>query len=218
MIIIDSREASKNKYVVDGLRSFGVDVRVEKLPVGDYFVAGEALVERKEAVDLAHSLRSRRLWNELLKMVDVEDNVERWLLIEGSLSLIEKFTSFNPNSIVSAILAVSDMGFKVFFTPSRRWTTIFLYRLEKKYGEKKKKIHPLRVKEKDMTLPEIQRCVLEGIPQIGPRHAIELLKYFKTLRRIAKAEVEDLMRVPGFGRKRAEIIYKVFNTEYNVDE
>lgn len=214
-IIVDSREASKNRQIIEGLQKLGVEILIEELPVGDYYIHGIAIIERKTSVDLVHSIRSKRLWDELFR-INMLEELEKYLLIEGSLALIEKFTKWSPNSVVGTVLSISNMGIKLFFSPSRKWTIIFLYQLAKKSEKIERKIYPIRIVKKSLTLPEIQQAVLEGIPGVGPTHAIKLLQYFKTIRNIANAKIDDLLCVEGIGLKRAEEIYRVFNEKYKI--
>ena len=216
MIIIDSKEASKNKSIVDGLKKLGAVVDIQPLPVADYYICGKYIVERKSSFDVAHSIRDRRLWNELLKMSVLEE-LDKWLLVEGSLSLIERFSNFKPESVSGALLSATDFGVKLFFTPSKKWTVIFLYRLSKKCEEKKEKIYPIRPVERHLTTKEKLRSVIEGIEGIGPQQADALLNHFRTLRDIANASTNDLLEVEGIGPKRAKIIYDIFRTTYDED-
>lgn len=54
---------------------------------------------------------------------------------------------------------------------------------------------------------------LESIPGIGDRRRQALLKNFGGLREVARAGVEDLVRVPGINRELAQRIYDVFHEQ-----
>ena len=82
MIVVDSKEASKNKDIVEALKKLGAEVSIKNLPAGDYHI-GKYLVERKKSIDIAGSIRDRRIFNEMLKMSQLEE-FEKWLMIEGS--------------------------------------------------------------------------------------------------------------------------------------
>jgi len=194
-IVVDSRESVATPKIVSGLKDMGIKVRVELLEAGDYYLPGEkpVLVERKHVTDL-----------------------EPVLLVEGSLALIEKFTNWNPKSIVGIINSVIlEWNVPVVTVPSQRWTVIYLASLaEDLIKEKKAKIYPLRVKEKVTRPEDYARMVVEGLPNVSGQRAINLLKHFGTVRNIANASVEELAKVEGIGRKIAEKIYGTFNIEW----
>jgi len=62
------------------------------------------------------------------------------------------------------------------------------------------------LRSKDLT-----RSVLDGIPGVGKKRKKELLKYFKSIDRIAKAEVEELCAVPGINRDLALRIMEILS-------
>lgn len=218
MITMDSREYSKNIQMAEALETRGIEVKVEQLPVGDYFLIGERkniVIERKTASDFAHSIVSRRMVDQCLMLVSVE-NAEPRILIEGSLALIKKFSNLNDFSVVGNLVSImEDWGIQVVFVPSHYWTVLYFERLHRNLGKpKEKKLHPLRVKPKTTTLGEKIRCVVEGIPNVGPTLAHNLLSYFGTVRNLAQAEPEDLVAVPKIGGKKAKKIYEVLNALY----
>ena len=60
---------------------------------------------------------------------------------------------------------------------------------------------------------------LTDIDGIGTGRARALLSYFKTLKRIREADIEELLRVPGMTRPAAEAVYRCFHSaQENADE
>ena len=53
---------------------------------------------------------------------------------------------------------------------------------------------------------------LEGIPGVGPKRRRELLRHFGGLDSVARASVEDLIKVPGIDRKVADAIYSALHS------
>jgi len=47
---------------------------------------------------------------------------------------------------------------------------------------------------------------LDGIPGIGPKKIAALLKHFGSVAAIRKADIDDIAKTPGIGRKRAQVI------------
>jgi len=214
-ISVDSREARSNPKIVEGLKANGLEVSVKALPV-DYVVEVEDgwAVERKTCIDFAKSIRDGRLWGELEKLKSIE-GLKPVLLVEGSLAVVEKFTSWAPQSIVGVLNSVMfDWNVHVVFVPSVKWTVTYLTQLAKSAEIEERKPHPLRVKQKAESPREYALMVVEGLPGISAVRARALLRHFKTLRNLFNASVERLMEVEGVGRKTAEKIYEVANLEY----
>ena len=211
LIIVDSREASKNQKIIEGLQGLGAEVKIDYLPAGDYFINGEVLVERKTALDLVASTRSKRLWDELFKMCSA-DVKERWLLIEGSLALIKKFSNWSKSSVIGIYKSVaSRWDIKIFNSPSRKWTVLFLTSFKPR---EKPSLRPLRILPPRLSKKERIRAVVEGFPSVGPNLADRLLRKFRTLRRLTEASLDELLEVEGIGSKKAREIYEIIHADY----
>ncbi len=55
------------------------------------------------------------------------------------------------------------------------------------------------------------QSVFGDIPGIGPGRQRDLLEFFGTAEKVGKAEVADLLRVPGMNRRAAQAIYQFFH-------
>ncbi len=55
--------------------------------------------------------------------------------------------------------------------------------------------------------------VLEGIPGLGPKRRQQLLKQFGGLQEVARAGVDDLIKIKGISRQLAQSIYAVFHND-----
>jgi len=216
-VSVDSREASAAPQIAEALRDSGLEVEVKPLPC-DYAVEVEGgwAIERKTPTDLAGSIRSGRLWRELEKLKLVE-GLRPVLLVEGSLALLEKFTSWSPTSIVGVINSVLfDWGVDVVFLPSRKWTVAYLVQLARSAEAEGRRPHPLRVKERAERPEDYALMVAESLPGVSAVKARALLRHFKTLRRLFNASVEELVQVEGIGEKTAEKIWQVINRRVEV--
>lgn len=220
-IIIDSREAAKNKDVVEVLKRKGVKVAISALTVGDYYLLAPEgrkpiLVERKTVMDFLNSIRDKRVWEQakILKEAEEVEEVIPVIILEGSLSAIERFTKWR----ITAVLRILDelvlsWNIRIIPTPNKKSTIEWLVAKIKALGSPERKRPPkLRVKKKPMSINEQILYVAEGL--VGPVLARKLLLHFKTLRNIANASVGELMRVEGIGEKRAKEIYAIFNTTW----
>ena len=61
-IVVDERE--KKSGIPDLLKGIGINLEIKTLPVGDYIVAPETVVERKTISDLVSSVFDGRLFDQ----------------------------------------------------------------------------------------------------------------------------------------------------------
>jgi Fanconi anemia group M protein len=214
-IVVDSREYSKQRRIVDMLESYGVKVLVEELEGGDYCVQGEFLIERKTPVDLVKSVKTGRIWEQAKKLKSAVD-VRPLILIEGYPTSLAKFTDWNVASYHSVQLAlIFGWEIPIYYTPNWRWTADFLIQLARRAAEEGKvKIYPVGFKPHADTPQEMKRRVVESLPGIGPKQALELLRHFGTVKNIVNATVSELREVRGIGEKKAMTIYQTVNDPY----
>ena len=64
----------------------------------------------------------------------------------------------------------------------------------------------------DLPVKDRKQYILSSLPSIGNRLAENLLTHFGTISGVACASVEDLQKVPKIGKKKAEVIYKMFHS------
>ncbi len=221
-VVVDSREASKNSDIVEGLRRKGLRIAIAALSAGDYYLLASdpskaVLVERKTVIDFANSIRDGRVWDQVrrLKEAAEEDGVKPLILLEGWLGLIEKRTKWNVAAVLRVIdEIVLDWGIPIVPSHSKEATIAWLAAKARSLGStESKRVIRLRVEKKPLTLRERILYVAESI--VGPTLARRLLNHFGTLRAVANASVAELMKVEGIGEKRAREIYQIFNTPWN---
>ncbi len=224
-VIVDSREASKNRDVVESLKAKGLEVAVAELSVGDYYLTAAenetpVLVERKTVTDFVNSIRDNRVWDQAkrLREAAASDGVKPVIILEGWLGLVEKRTSWNIAAVLRVLDELAlDWGIPILPTHNKRATIAWLAAKAKSLGDtKRKKVMRLRTTKKPMTLNQRILYVAEGL--VGPVLAKRLLKHFRTLRRLANASIEELMAVEGIGEKRAREIFQILNTPWKPDE
>ncbi len=220
-IVVDSREASKNKDMVDYLRGRGLEVAVAAMNAGDYYLLAPEnrrplLVERKTVSDFLASIRDNRLWEQLtlLKEAARKEDVKLLVVLEGDLSYVERYRSWSIQAVLRIIDSiVTEWSVPLLPTPSKEATAKWLAAKAKSLGAPRSKRPPrLRVERKPLTPGERALYVAEGLA--GPLLARRLLRHFGSLRNLANAEVKDLLEVEGIGEKRAREIYSVLNAEF----
>jgi Fanconi anemia group M protein len=70
--------------------------------------------------------------------------------------------------------------------------------------------------KKAYTTFQWQTMMLGSLPGIGPNLALRLLSNFKTLKNIANADINSLMKVDKIGKKKASRIYGILNAEFEM--
>lgn len=224
-VIIDSREDSKHPEFRKSLISSGLKVAVKKLEAGDFLLLASpgkrpVLVERKTINDLGNSIRDNRIWEQAKLLVEAarRDGYIPMIIIEGWLGVLEKYRGWKIQSVLRVLdTLMIDFDIKILNTPNKPATIGWLVSKAKSLGKtSEKRVYRLRVEKKPMTIQERIIYVTEGL--VGPKLARKLLGVFGTLRNIANASVQELMKVEGIGEKRAKEIYLVFNTRWADEE
>ena len=95
-IVIDDRE--RKSGIPKLLQGIGINAEIKTLPVGDYIVAPETIVERKSISDLISSVFDGRLFDQCTRLRKHYKNPI--IIVEGNIDDIEKITS-HPLKTVS---------------------------------------------------------------------------------------------------------------------
>ena len=111
-IVIDERE--KKSGIPDLLKAVGVNTEIKTLPIGDYIVAPETVVERKSIRDLMSAIFDGRLFDQCERLK--EHFQHPVILIEGNVDEIESITE-NP-LIFYGSLATIAIDFKIPIIPT----------------------------------------------------------------------------------------------------
>jgi len=206
-IIVDERE--RKSGIPDLLKSVGLNIEMKTLPVGDYIVAPETVVERKSVRDLLSSVFDGRLFDQCSRL---KENFEHpILLIEGNVDEIEEITD-NPLIFYGAISTVAlDFKIPVIPTPSAAHTAKLLVSLcsrkDSPKGPYLKKI------KKSSDLQKQQLSVLCSLPGIGEKLAVRMLEKFGTPLKAFTATAVELSKVNGLGDSRAKKIKKMLDSK-----
>ena len=206
-IIVDDRE--KKSGIPDLLKSVGLNVEMKTLPIGDYIVAPETIVERKSIRDLMASVFDGRLFDQCTRL---KEHFEHPIvLMEGNVDEIEEITD-NPLIFYGAIsTVVLDFKIPVIPTPSAAHTAKLLVsmcsRKDAPKGPYLKKI------KKSPDLERQQLSSLCSLPGIGEKFAVRMLEKFGTPLKVFTATTTDLAKVEGLGEARAKKIKKVLDTK-----
>lgn len=231
-IVVDNREHQQLPL----LREVFNDITSTQLSLGDYLIIQDnqaVVVERKTITDLIASIRSNRLWDQLLRLMKAEEVneyriIRRILLIHGSFSEYYNTLFLSPkrtrrlNTHWAQLMGAFCEILYVYNTPiiyAENDTAFkaFLRILAKREASgKNDKIPEARwyMKPQKATLPikDRKKYIVTSLPYIGERLAENLLAQFTTIANIASASIEELEKVPQIGKKKAKLIYQLFHS------
>ncbi len=111
-IIVDERE--RKSGIPDLLKSVGINVEIKTLPIGDYIVAPETVIERKSLSDFVSSVFDGRLFDQCSRLK--EHFQHPILLVEGNLDEIDEITE-NPLIFYGTIATIA-LDFKIPIIPT----------------------------------------------------------------------------------------------------
>src|SRR3972149_3818326 len=106
-IIVDEREKKRGQHFL--LKAVGVNIEMKMLPLGDYIVAPETVVERKTIHDLVSSIFDGRLFDQCTRLKEHFQNPI--ILMEGNVDEIENITE-NPLVFYAALCSLPGVGKK----------------------------------------------------------------------------------------------------------
>ena len=206
-IVVDERE--KKSGIPDLLRSIGLNVEMKTLPIGDYIVAPETIVERKSIRDMLSSIFDGRLFDQCSRL---KENFESpVLLMEGNVDEIEEITE-NPLIFYGALsTVVIDFRIPVIPTPSATHTAKLLVSMcSRKDPHKGPYLKKIR---KSNDLEKQQISALCSLPGIGEKFAIRMLQRFGSPINVLNASISELAKVEGLGESRSKKIKKILESE-----
>jgi len=218
-ILVDKRE-ELSKGWAEKIREMGVEVEISWLDAGDFLVRGGGqvlLIERKSVSDLVNSVISKRLFDQLDSLAHQE--VPFSLMITGDPKEVwRKFRAMgrDPSLIWNVFLGLQNelalSGVPTIVVPDEELVPRTLYLLAKKMESG---VRPsLRVVKRSRTLADEQVEVLGTIRGLGIVKARAIMERFRTLRRVANANLAELAEVRGIGKKIAKHVVEVFTTPY----
>ncbi len=209
-IIADSREFGSE--VIRNLIREGVAVESKNLDAGDYVISDRVIVERKSAGDFVKSIVDGRLFQQVRAMKETYDVCV--IIVEGDLTSV----NFNQNAVMGALASLLvDFKVPVIFTKNPKETAELIKSMARREKSRGREVAVNR-RKKGTTMQERQRAVVEALPNISATLAKRLLTELGSVKNVINADVSSLMSVRGIGRKTAEEIYEVVNSDYRGDE
>ncbi|MCD6108057.1 MAG: ERCC4-type nuclease [Thermoplasmata archaeon] len=233
-VILDHRE----KSILPLIEDLYDNIELSLLPFGDIILVTDkkraVVIERKSSQDFISSIRSNRLWEQLLKMMKAKEIFDyrikrKILLVHGRISdYLENISILNQDrgenalsrfwaSLSGAMLEIIYVyGIPIIFVEDdeaiRHFLRILANREENGLNDKAPKARWFR-RKRISSLPEKDEklFLLSSLPYIGDILANNLLEHFGSIANIANASIEELKEVEGIGEKKATKIYNTFH-------
>ena len=210
LVFADSREHGS---VIDRLFKNGINVKVGQLKAGDFIISEDVGVERKTTDDFVNSLVDKRLFEQAQKLK--QNFVRPLYIIEGNFENLFSVRNVDSKAILGALTSlILDWQVPLLFSRNPEETADIITNLAKREQVDNKKLVSVRSGQKPKILTEQQQYFIEGLPNIGPTAARNLLKHFTTPKKILNASTDELKEVDGIGKILAEQIRKLLDEEY----
>lgn len=206
-IIVDERE--RKSGIPDLLRAVGIKIELTTLPVGDYIVAPETVVERKSIQDLISSVFDGRLFDQCNRLK--EHFKHPAILMEGNVDIIDEITE-NPLVFYGALSSIAlDFKIPIIPTPSASHSAKLLISMCARQNTNKG--HFLKKIKKSDDIQRQQLSVLCSLPGVGEKLATRMLEKFGSPSNTLKASYTELAKIQGLGESRALKIRKMLDAE-----
>ena len=215
-IIVDSREAKTAPKIVKGLKELGADISIRYLEKGDYIISNLCAFERKSVSDFVYTLTRRYLFDQLFTLQECYE--KPFILIEGYLPIVYKYSKIQPASVWGAMFALAKQGINLIHTNSYKETVDFLYTAAKQEQIVEKRppvVHPVKKHE---TLADAQIFFMASLPNIGREKAVALLNSYQSPLN-ALVNVDQWSKdVHGLGPKITKKVKDVIHKTYEETE
>jgi ERCC4-type nuclease len=179
----------------------GVHVRSERLPLGDFAVDGQLLVERKTTHDFAVSVMSGRLFRQVARLSSCCAQ-RTCLILEGPCSEFAN-TAISREAFQGALITVTLVfGLPLLRSRSPEETAKLIVLAAAQLNRSDRAL-PRRRSLKLSSRRRMQLLLLQAVPEIGPVKALTLLNTFENLERLFAASFYEIAAVPGIGQRTA---------------
>ena len=178
--------------------------------VDRYIISKRLAVERRTGSSFLRGIIEKTLFTSAIYLR--EHFTIPILIVEGEVNY--EYSMFDPQAIRGAMSAMMlQYGLNVLSTRDLEETVelITIMARQEQMGIPGISLIP---KRKATSLPDMQRRMIEMLPQCGMVMARELLQYFGSVTRIVNATEEELLSMRGIGAKKAADMYAVMNAEY----
>jgi Fanconi anemia group M protein len=205
-VLVDRREM--RSPIPRLLSENGVHVIYRILPVGDYQVSEEVIVERKRVEDFVNSILDGRLFQQAKELYAA--CAHPIIIVEGNWNGYTRCVS--KNAVYGAVSALAvDFGLPVLNFENENESTQFLLQMIKRINGDGR-VPKIRFEKKPRSMAELQEYLIAGLPDVSTVLSRRLLECFKTPLAVFNAGAEELAQVKGLGMRKAQEIVSVLRS------
>lgn len=207
-ITVDYRE--KGSGVMKSLLAANVKLSLEQLPIGDYRIGDDVIVEFKNVRDFVDSIIDGRL---LAQLRELRSSFKPLLIIEGTEDIYaqRRISAASIRGMLATI--IFSFHIPVLRTTTPADTAGVLQAIARRVSNTSEKTHQVHP-NKPWIVDEQQKFLVAALPGIGTRLAKVLLAHFGSPANVFSASVEELREVESLGEKRARRIREVLDTTF----
>lgn len=210
IVRIQADDREKQSGMVDLLQLHPqFDLSIKRMCYGDYLVDGWLIVERKQINDLLVSIIDGRLFHQAKLLA--QSPYKSLLIIEGRASDIQN--SKIDRRVVLGALASIGLSYGVGILRSfnqLETVNVMLYAAQQKSRiEKNVTTRVYRGGYRPKSPQKQQLYLLQGLPGVGRKLAINLLSHFGCVGAVMRATEKELQAVEGVGEGKAADIIKI---------
>jgi len=215
-LYIDSNEPQNIQTTVELTiqdRDTGADTETKGLKTAD-FVYKDVAIERKEASDLAGSIKDGRLKEQTLRML--EDFKHQYIIVEGNPYDLE-YSSLHKHAFVGTMVSRTSEGIGIIYTPDAEATAYAINKIIAKHEEGTERKDKLKRTNADTE--DVQVAMLSCIKGVSKQKAEAILEktslpsmlwHLRSEKGDREGLKESLRTVDGVGRTLTNRIVEAF--------
>ena len=210
IIFVDDRE--KSSSVVKELVHLDIDVKLQRLIVGDYILSQRVGVEFKTIPDFVDSIIDGRL---ITQVKELKEYFFRPLIIVQGSEDIYSQRKIHPNAINGMLAAITiNFGVPILYTRNSKETAMLLSVIAAREQEDIGKDFNLHRDKKLSSLCDLQEYIVSSFPGIGPILSKPLLQKFGSIKNIINAYEDELKEIELIGKIKAKKLKEIFDSKY----
>lgn len=204
----DYRE--KGSALLKELLSQNVEIDLEQLPVGDYHISGDVVVEFKTVGDFVDSILDGRI---LSQARDLKQYKKPVIIVQGDEDLYSQ-RRIHPNAVRGMISALTiNFGIPIIRCLNPKDSAAYLLVIAKR--EQGERVDFQMHSSKPLSDKALQEYVVSSFPGVGSGLCKPLLKHFKSIKNLVNSDVSLLKEVDLIGDKKASRLVDLFELEYD---
>ncbi|MDE1856901.1 MAG: hypothetical protein KGH98_02335 [Candidatus Micrarchaeota archaeon] len=207
-VVVDQRERAS--HLPEHLHEHQLNVVMQTLPIGDYLISDRVCIERKTVSDFESSIISGRLFDQAERLK--QHYQSPIIILEGDSELFRLHRRVIIGTIATLYI---DYGIEVLLSGSQEETAEIISSLAKHEQDGHKREPSAKGGLRAYTTSQYQEYMVANLPGVGMVLARSLLKHFGSLKGLANATPEDLMKIEKIGKKKAERIFETLNERYS---